>query len=271
MKVVSLMLGALAAITAHAQSPLPGDSEAGSSGTWHPTKTWPLFAGAWKGGQAVATDLPSAVVVEQVNSNGTAQVSYSWGDSAAAGFKAGWARLPGTISADRLHLIASSGTTIDFGWEPNGNLAGQYVSKGMPAFVEMERIPSSDPAVIIASAQATNSTCEREIRITEHSQVGSDRGKDPHAPNDHLPRWIRRGETSGGHLQSRLDGSRSHPGKLCLSRRQRGTVVSFTRLHRGRSHAKRPGQLGRPQRGRRQLDSHGNRPGLRRGRPAHRD
>ena len=132
------------------------------------------FAGAWKG--AWGGSLPTALVVEQVDSNGTAKVIYSWGNEPDLGIKAGWTRQSGIISSNRLHLLPDDRVIIDFLMETNGTLTGLYEANGMPSFGTLTRLTNNDFSATITNTQALG-TDWKEVRITERSQVGPTAGK----------------------------------------------------------------------------------------------
>ncbi len=109
---------ALGAISLHAQAPLPDDI---SIEPPSPTviRQAAAFSGAWLG--AWGYELPTALIVEQISSNGTANVIYSWGDSPAYHFKAGWNHEIGTISNGNLRLLTKV-HKIDFTLKPDGTM-----------------------------------------------------------------------------------------------------------------------------------------------------
>ncbi len=163
----------LVARAAWAQSPLPEDISLTAPGRNIATNM-AVFGGAWQGVWGVS--LPTALVVERINTNGEARVVYSWGDDAEMGIKAGWSRVTGQVSAGKLHLAMENGATIDFTPRPGGKLSGLYQFKDFPVFAMLERIPGNNPAVIIAAAEKPYVPW-KEIRIPLHSQVGLTAGK----------------------------------------------------------------------------------------------
>jgi hypothetical protein len=102
--------------------------------------------GAWGG------ELPTVLVVEEIDPDGTARVAYSWGSSPENTFKPGWTRLHGSIGGGTLRLTNPGGPALDFSLEKDGRLLGRYSRGGVPAYVELERISGRDPAVIAAVA-----------------------------------------------------------------------------------------------------------------------
>ena len=173
-RIVVLGINVLALRTSLAQAPLPSDISLISPS---PTIAHNIaaFSGAWRG--AWGGSFPTALVVEQINQDGTARVIYSWGDELTSGIKAGWIRLTGKISSGKLHFLTPHEAAVDFEFERNGNLSGQYKFRDTPpSFVELVRIPSTDPSVIIATARKPVVSWE-EIRIPEYSHVGPTAGK----------------------------------------------------------------------------------------------
>ncbi len=130
------------------------------------------FAGAWGGG-AWGGILPTFLVVEQVNADGTANVVYSWGNTKRGGSK----RLSGNISNGHLHLLSPRGPVIDYTLENNGALHGRYTNKNQPTSVELTRVTSTDKVAIIAAAARPVPSIWEEVRIPEQSKVGEMAGK----------------------------------------------------------------------------------------------
>ncbi len=132
------------------------------------------FSGAWLG--TWGGELPTVLVVEQINSNGVAHVIYSWGDSKSYGFKTGWERETGKISHGELQLTSGK-ATISFIIETNGTLWGRYeLSNAPPSFAELNRIPTTNVSAILSAAKKPVVSWE-EIRIPVHSQVEPTKGK----------------------------------------------------------------------------------------------
>jgi len=127
--------------------------------------------GAWGG------ELPTALIVEQVSSNGTAQVIYAWGDSPQLGFKSGWERRTGFISNGKLLLAFKKGPTIDFVLQPGGGLLGRYEMKDAPpSFAALHRLSATN-AVQIRGAAEKMAVPWEEIQIPVQSQVGPAKSK----------------------------------------------------------------------------------------------
>jgi dienelactone hydrolase len=161
-------------ISSHAQTTLPDDisitppSSAVSSAA-------AAFSGAWLG--TWGGELPTALIVEQINSNGTARVIYSWGDSPSNGFKMGWARYTAQISNTQLRLPSTNGHEMDFTLQSTGLLLGRYdIKDNPPAFAELHRIPTTNALSIKEAAKGITIPWD-EIRIPVHSEVGPTKGK----------------------------------------------------------------------------------------------
>lgn len=109
------------------------------------------FSGAWLG--AWGHELPGALIVEKISSDGVAHVIYSWGDSPAIGIKAGWVRELGYISNNSLLLATNYGPRISYTLNPDGTLAGLYeIPNTPPSVVMLHRVPSTNPAAIRKAA-----------------------------------------------------------------------------------------------------------------------
>jgi RNA polymerase sigma factor (sigma-70 family) len=105
------------------------------------------FSGAWLG--SWGHQLPSALIVEKISSDGTASVIYSWGNS--PWFKAGWDRETGSISNG--NLVLADSIRISFALNPEGTLSGRYeAGDAPPVLVTMHRVPSTSPAEIRRAA-----------------------------------------------------------------------------------------------------------------------
>lgn len=167
-----------------AQTPLPADiSLAPPSPAL--ARNAAAFSGAWLG--SWGNELPTALVVEQISSNGTAHVIYSWGHSPLYGFKAGWERETGQIAGGKLRLSSTNGPKIDFTLEPDGTLLGRYGMGNLPpSFGEFHKLSSTNAQDIVAAAKKPNASW-KEIRIPVHSQVGPTKGKTFHLQTTFFP------------------------------------------------------------------------------------
>jgi len=157
-----------------AQTPLPQDiSIAAPSSAVAPDAA--AFSGVWLG--AWGNELPTALVVEQIGSDGEAHVIYAWGDSPLKRIKAGWNRQTGHISKGKLQLSSKGGPKIDFTAAPGTLLLGRYeVPDQPPSFAELHRIPATDISAILAAAKKPAVPWE-EIRVPVQSQVEPTKGK----------------------------------------------------------------------------------------------
>jgi dienelactone hydrolase len=128
------------------------------------------FSGAWLGG-AWGGDLPTALVVEQVHSNGTANVIYSWGEPPMKFFKPGWIRQTATIDGDQLKFTTKGGADVRFDMETNCVLLGYYqISNSPPSEVELHRLATTNAVAIVEAAKQPVSSGE-EIWIPVHSHI----------------------------------------------------------------------------------------------------
>ena len=161
--------------SSRAQTPLPDDiSIAPPASTV--TQDTAAFSGAWLG--AWSGELPTALIVEQVSSNGQAQVIYSVGNLPFYyKIKADWFRQTGQISNGKLQLLLKTGAKIDFTLEPGGLLMGKIDwSNRPPAYVELHRLPTTNAPSILEAAEKPVFDWE-EIRIPVHSQIGPTKGQ----------------------------------------------------------------------------------------------
>ena len=157
-----------------AQTALPGDISIAPPSS-AVVQNAAAFSGAWLG--TWGGELPTALVVEQVNSNGMAQVIYSWGDSKLYGFKTGWERESGKISNGKLQFTSPAGAKLTFTLASSGTLLGRYELSNMPpSFAELHRLPATNATAILEAAKKPV-VLWQETRIPVHSQVGPTKGK----------------------------------------------------------------------------------------------
>jgi len=136
------------------------------------------FSGAWLG--AWGSELPTALIVEQIHSNDMAMVMYAWGDLPMDAIKADWSRQAGSVSNGKLRLI-SEYSQIDFTLEPDGAMQGRYQGASdrkdaWPAFVVLHRVPFTNVLSLRETVRKTFPIWQ-EVRIPVHSQVGPTKGK----------------------------------------------------------------------------------------------
>ena len=179
-KPLGITLVLLGACSIHATEPspqilLPSDLALPSIAAEVPAEA-AAFGGAW-GGDAWQGLLPHVLVVERVNSDGTAGVVYALGDSSNGKIKGSWSRHTGTISGGRLHCVFSNGAVVDYVMNGDGTLLGQYVMEGRPSYVRLSRIAGIDAKAIITAAAKPPVPVWTEIRIPERSVVGETAGK----------------------------------------------------------------------------------------------
>ena len=174
MSFIAMTLAVCPLVSSHAQTALPDDISIvpPSSAV---ARDAAAFSGAWLG--AWGGELPTALVVEQINSNGIAQVIYSWGDSKLYGLKTGWERETGRISAGKLQLTSPAGAKLAFTFETGGTLLGRYeLSNTPPSFADLHRFPATKATAILEAAKKP-AVSWQEIRIPVHSQVRPTKGK----------------------------------------------------------------------------------------------
>lgn len=158
--------------SARAQTALPDDISITPPAS-SITPDMAVFSGAWLG--AWGGQLPTALVVEQINSNGTAQVVYSWGDLPDH-FKTGWLRQAARISNGKLQLTMTSGPMAEFTLQRSGSLFARYQrSDEPPSFAELQRLPTTNVAAILEAAKKPITW--EEVRVPVRSQVAPTRGK----------------------------------------------------------------------------------------------
>jgi dienelactone hydrolase len=161
-------------ISVQAQTALPDDISIASPSS-NVARDAAAFSGAWLG--YWGEELPSALVVEQIDSNGVAQVIYSWGDLKEDGLKTGWERQTGQILNGTLQLAQGNPPEIDFTFEPDGTLMGWYHTKnGPPAFARFQHLSITNGLAVRDAAKGMPVPWD-EIRIPVHSEIGPTRGK----------------------------------------------------------------------------------------------
>jgi hypothetical protein len=139
------------------------------------------FSGAW-GNDAWSGRIPTALVVEQVNADGTVKVVYTRGASEHPEITAHWLRLTGRIENHRLaiHLPdpnASAGLRVQYRFIGPGLLEGSVTTwDGWRLRAFLQHI-SGPPAAIIATAALPFRPIWQAIHIREHSAVGAATGQ----------------------------------------------------------------------------------------------
>jgi pimeloyl-ACP methyl ester carboxylesterase len=161
-------------IPSHAQTALP-DNISIVPPAPAVAKDMAAFSGAWLG--TWGGELSTALVVEQINSNGIARVIYSWGDSKQYGITNGWERETGKISGGKLQFSSPAGAKLNFVLEPGGTILGRHeLSNAVPSFAELHRL-STAKASAIREAAKKPPVSWREIRIPVHSKIEPTKGK----------------------------------------------------------------------------------------------
>ncbi|HEY4248666.1 MAG TPA: alpha/beta fold hydrolase [Lacunisphaera sp.] len=159
----------------NAQCPLPDDIKLTPPSNEVP-RDLAAFAGAWGGG-AWGGNLPTFLVVEQVNADGKVTAIYSSGNQEGTNLKPAWIRFTGKISNGRLHFVTPHGAIIDFTIEKRGVLYGRYTHTKHPSSVELTRVNGTAKGAIIAAAARPVPSIWEEVRIPEQSKVGATAGK----------------------------------------------------------------------------------------------
>jgi dienelactone hydrolase len=164
--VMTWFVGSL--LSASAQVPLPDDIAIAPPASTV-AKEQAAFSGSWLG--SWGGDLPTALIVEQVHSNGTANVIYAWGEPPMKFFKPGWVRQTAKIDGHKLEFISGGGADVEFSLETNGLLFGHYqISNSPPSEVELRRLTTTNIAAIVAATKQPMVTGE-EVRIPVHSHI----------------------------------------------------------------------------------------------------
>ncbi len=162
------------------QVPLPTDLSIQPPGASVPAADT-AFSGAWGNG-AWDGSTPTALIVEQVDEDGTAKVIYARGAAKHPKVAAQWLRLTGRIEDDCLtiHLPdpnSSAGFRVQYRIMAPGRLEGALTTwDGWRTQAFLQQIPGP-PAAIIATAALPFRPIWHEIRIPQHSLVGAAAGQ----------------------------------------------------------------------------------------------
>ncbi|HJU17419.1 MAG TPA: alpha/beta fold hydrolase [Stellaceae bacterium] len=174
MRLCSALLGTVLATAcgvAQAQVPLPKDLSIVAPGAGVPAAD-AAFSGAWGNGAWYGT-LPTALIVERIAADGTAQVIYARGTTEHSKIAAYWKRLEGRIKDHRLtiHLPdpnSSAGYRVQYRIVAPGLLEGDVTNwDGWRGHAFLQRI-SGPPAAIVAIAALPFRPIWRQIWIPEH-------------------------------------------------------------------------------------------------------
>jgi dienelactone hydrolase len=174
MRLCSAFLGAVLVAAcggARAQVPLPKDLAIAAPGADVPAAE-AAFAGAWGNGAWYGT-LPTALIVERIAADGTAQVVYARGTTEHSKIAAYWKRLQGRIKDHRLtiHLPdpnSSAGYRLQYRLAAPGLLEGDVTNwDGWRGHAFLQRI-SGPPAAIVATAALPVRPIWRQIWIPEN-------------------------------------------------------------------------------------------------------
>lgn len=166
--------------TAWPQVPLPSDLVIRLPGADVPAAD-AAFSGAWGNG-AWDGSTPTALIVEQVDADGTAKVVYARGIIEYPKAAAHWLRVTGHIEDHSLtiHLPdpnSSAGLLVRYRIIAPGRLEGDLTNwDGWRTQAFLQRI-AGPPAAIIATAALPLRPIWHEILIPEHSSVGAAAGQ----------------------------------------------------------------------------------------------
>jgi dienelactone hydrolase len=112
-----------------------------------------VFSGAWSGDGWNGTT-PTALVVEKIDQDGSADAIFSWGDVAASNRARGWLRLTAKIKQGRLGFSIPDHGTVEFNVATDGRLFGRYtLPTGRRDYVLLTRVAAADRGDIIAASQ----------------------------------------------------------------------------------------------------------------------
>jgi dienelactone hydrolase len=165
---------------AWSQVPLPADLSIQPPGTGVSAAD-AAFLGAWGNGAWYGW-IPTALVVERIDGDGTAKVIYARGTTEQPKVAAHWLRLTGRIEDHCLtiHLPdpnSSAGFLVQYRIMAPGRLEGDLTTwDGWRTHAFLQRIPGP-PVAIIATAALPFRPIWHEIRIPEHSSVGAASGQ----------------------------------------------------------------------------------------------
>lgn len=167
---VGALLAALCGV-AQAQVPLPKDLAIQAPGADVPAAD-AAFSGAWGNGAWGRGAVPTALVVERIAADGTAQVIYAVGSSEYPKIAAKWLRLKGHIADHRLTIrlpdpSSSKDYRVQYRIVAPGVLEGDFTTwAGWRSHAFLQRI-AGPPAAIIATATLPAQPIWRQIWIPE--------------------------------------------------------------------------------------------------------
>jgi hypothetical protein len=174
-----VMLSAVCS-AASAQAPLPADLSIQPPGAGVPAAD-AAFSGAWGNG-AWGGSIPTALIVEQIDGDGTAKVIYARGATEQPKIAAHWLRVIGRIEGHRLtiHLPdpdSSAGLLVQYRFIAPGHLEGDVTNRDGYRLHAFLQSVSGPPAAIVATVALPFLPTWHEIHITEHSSVGTASGQ----------------------------------------------------------------------------------------------
>jgi dienelactone hydrolase len=165
---------------ARAQIPLPPDLSIETPGSSVPAED-AAFSGAWGNG-ASSGNIPTALIVEQIAADGTAEAIYARGAAEHPKVGAGWRRMQGRIKDHCLTLplpdpMSSAGYRIQYRVIAPGRLEGDATNReGWRMHAFLQRIPGPSEAIVATAALAVQPLW-RDIRIPEQSKIGTAAGQ----------------------------------------------------------------------------------------------
>jgi dienelactone hydrolase len=175
----SVLLSAMCSV-ASAQVSLPTDLSIQPPSASVPAED-AAFSGAWGNG-AWDGSTPTALIVEQIDADGTARVIYARGATEHPTAADHWLRLTGRIEDHRLtiHLpdpASSAGFRVRYRVIAPGRLEGDLTTwDGWRTQAFLQLIPGP-PAAVIATTELPFRPIWHEILIPEHSSVGAASGQ----------------------------------------------------------------------------------------------
>lgn len=111
------------------------------------------FSGAWSGDGWNGL-IPTALVVEKINQDGSVEAIFAWGDIARTKRPRGWLRVTASIEQGGLNFSIPGYGIVEFNMTPDGRLFGRYTyPDGRREYSILARVATADRSHIIASSQ----------------------------------------------------------------------------------------------------------------------
>lgn len=112
-----------------------------------------VFSGAWAG-DGWNGAIPTALVVEKIDQNGSASVIFAWGDIIRAKRPRGWFRVKANIDKGKLGFSITDYGSVEFSVTLDGRLLGRYTyTNGRRDYTILTRVAPANSANIIAASQ----------------------------------------------------------------------------------------------------------------------